>query len=185
MDKPFSDLDSYIIVVGRITVALTGIEIYLDFITAFCWQKLGGHPSEREIPMAFDKKVKFCRKCFNQKPELAELKDDAISLLTRASDLATRRNHTVHGMVDNFTPVPDGTIIMRKIEYEKDRHNVVTWPTSLKEINNLANAALVLQRGFALMTNDLCEQFGIEAKLVSKPLGEVVGASACQAQRVL
>lgn len=162
MDKPFDDLEGYFSAVGKVTVVLTAIEIYMDFMTAVLYERADGKSFEKEVPRAFNNKVVFCKKCFRNLPVLSELRESAIAIIERASALAGRRNSQIHGMVDNFTPVSPGVIIMRKIEYQKHHHNTVEWTTSIEEIEGMAKSGLILDRAFTLLVNELRKKFGID-----------------------
>ena len=46
-EKPFTKLSEYIFALGKVTIAATAIEIYLDFITAVVFERAGGNKGER------------------------------------------------------------------------------------------------------------------------------------------
>ncbi|MCX7347401.1 MAG: hypothetical protein NTU78_17005 [Alphaproteobacteria bacterium] len=151
MEKPFEITEEFIIAVGNMTLAWAQVEIPLDIITGILFTRCDGALQyEKQIPRAFDRKATFCKKCFNNLPPVQLFKPHAVPIIQNCLDMADTRHRLIHGIVDNFTPVPDGTIILRRILYEPDRHSIEEHRITLFEIAKTTQA--ILECGAVLNT---------------------------------
>jgi hypothetical protein len=162
--EPYSPTPEFYETVGHITVAWQTAEIPLDLIAGILFWRAGSNELSDELPVSFAVKVKFCKRCFNQLPNLADLQDAAKIVLTEAKRLSKERHRVTHGLVDNFTPVKPGVIVIRRIVYEKTKHLLEETTTSLEEMKKIAIEIDALGAAFRHLLEHLCKKFGIESE---------------------
>src|SRR5262245_30106645 len=123
MMRPFKITNEFYLEVGKLTVAWAQVEIPLDFITGVFFMFAGGTKRfAKRLPRPMDQKISFCRRCLAELPQLAPFREGLTQILDRVEELSDHRHRIIHGIVDNFTPVPTGVIIIRKLEYGNLEH---------------------------------------------------------------
>ena len=74
-------------------------------IIAVIYQSAGGRAMHPTLPVAFKRRTKFLRRCFNQIDALARYRDEMLSILDGISgDLVKLRNTVIHDSVHDFDP---------------------------------------------------------------------------------
>jgi len=126
---PFRLTDEFYLEVGKLTAGWAQVEIPLEFITGILFMFAGGTKRlAKRLPRALDQKIQFCRGCLAELPQLGPFREGLTMILDRVEELSEHRHRIVHGIVDNFTPVPLGMIIIRKLEYGKPRAPIYGTP---------------------------------------------------------
>jgi hypothetical protein len=162
MEKPYEIDEAFYALVGRMAVAWSMIEIPLDIVCGILFARTdGSRKYNNEIPRSFERKVTFASKCFNNIPELKEFQFQAKWVLEKATSLAIERHRLVHGIVDNFTPVPEGRVIFRKIIYEKDRQFIETRVTTFDEIKAATQEATETGMHMGTLASVLAQHYRI------------------------
>ena len=143
--RPFKLSDEFYLEVGKLTVAWAQVEIPLDFITGIFFMFAGGTKRlARRLRRPLDQKLTFCRRCLGEVPQLGPFREGLVVTLDRVEQLSDHRHRIIHGLVDTFTPVPPGVIIIRKIEYGNLEHEFSEHRTSLEEIRELTKDIVAL-----------------------------------------
>jgi hypothetical protein len=164
MPKPFVVTDEFYTAIGKLTVAWQVVESPLDVLTGILFWRAGGKqhaPKQDELPRSLDVKLKYCRKCFGNLTNLTDLKEGALLILNEAKELSLERHRMTHGLVDNFTPVEPGVILINRILYVKDKHFLETTQTSMSEIIQTFEEISALGSALSLLLDELRKKFGI------------------------
>jgi len=142
--QPFQLSDEYYTALGKMTVAWNSVEIPLEFITGVLFVHCDGTRFEKRLPRPLERKIDFCRKCVDSTPDLRAFRDGIFQILDRTEQLSDARHHMIHGLVDNFTPVPDGMIIIRKLVHGQTEQSLSERRTSLGDIARLTQDMIAL-----------------------------------------
>jgi hypothetical protein len=160
--RPFQITDEFYLEVGKLAVAWAQVEIPLEFITGVFFEFSGGtNRFAKRLPRALDHKIEFCRHCLGELPQLAPFREGMTIILDRIEELSDHRHRIVHGIVDNFTPVPAGVIIIRKLEYGNQEHRFTEHRTSFREIRELTQDIIALGAATNRAAKWLGDSFGI------------------------
>jgi len=142
---PFRLTDEFYLEVGKLTAGWAQVEIPLEFITGILFMFAGGTKRlAKRLPRALDQKIQFCRGCLAELPQLRPFREGLTMILDRVEELSEHRHRIVHGIVDNFTPVPLGMIIIRKLEYGNLEHRFTEHRTSLRYMRELRKDIVAL-----------------------------------------
>jgi len=145
MMRPFQITDEFYLEIGKLAVAWAQVEIPLEFITGVFFEFAGGTKRfAKRLPRALDQKIDFCRRCLAELPQLAPFGEGITLILDRIEELSDHRHRIIHGIADNFTPVPAGVTIIRKLEYGNQEHRFTEHRTSLREIRELTRDIVAL-----------------------------------------
>lgn len=161
-EKPFEVTDEFYIAIGRATIAWATVEIPLDAIVGILFMKAGSDKYAAEVPRSLSNKIEFCRKCFKNLSVVADARETALPLLTQITNLSKSRHDLIHGIVDNFTPVRDGEIIIYRLVYEKTSARTERRKTSLGEIAAVIDQSVLLASQSCALLEHLRKKFGIE-----------------------
>ncbi|HUQ36847.1 MAG TPA: hypothetical protein VM144_10780 [Aestuariivirga sp.] len=170
MCEPFVVTDEFYTAIGKLTVAWQVVESPLDVLTGILYWRAGGKqhaPKKDELPRSFDVKLKYCRKCFGTLENLSDLREGALIVLTKAKQLSLDRHRLTHGLVDNFTPVKPGVILINRIVYERDKHFLETTQTSMSEIIETFEKINALASAVSLLLGEVREKFGVAREVYS------------------
>lgn len=162
LEEPFIITDEFAAAIGHLTMAWATVEIPLDLISAILFTRCeGASKYQNEIPRAFERKATFIKKCLNNLDGAKALRG-FVPLVQNAMDLSDRRHRLIHGLVDNFTPMPPDTILVRRILYETHQHKIEEHLTTLKEIRQLNDAVVELGKALTVTTAFVTQNFGID-----------------------
>lgn len=154
---------------GRAALAWNTVEINVDGVTAILHHKGGGKHLKgyKKLPRAFSNKLDFISECRQQLPVLSDITGDIDLFVPRAGDLASTRNHFIHGMPDITTPVPAGVILYHKTEFYQAEVSISTIQTSITEIENFSNSALILGQAAHLLLRKVAQRHGYEIPVIN------------------
>jgi hypothetical protein len=125
--------------VGNLVVNWAIAESALNHIIAIIYQKAGGKHVTHKIPVAFKRRVKFLRLCFNRVDALKPYADEGRDILRKAAKLTFIRNAVIHGAVSNYEPATQQYTFTKLDVVDNDTiHQVNSVTTTLSDLNGAA-----------------------------------------------
>lgn len=149
-----NEFESWCAVVGFIESNWAVMEQQLTWITKLVFSQLGGNSIENEAPVtSFSRRSTFLRKAFNQIGDLAPYRDDALSILGRADDLAETRNDLTHAVITHLES-KRGRYELQRLKIDKQANHelveivfeVTRFPRLSRDLVALAADAIELSR---------------------------------------
>jgi hypothetical protein len=106
--------------VGELVIGWALAEQMLDHMVTLCFHGAGAK-TERELPVALTRKLRYLRKCFARVPSLPPFRERASNLLDETEKLSDIRHTVIHGAISDYDTTTE-TIIFVKLKAVKDRH---------------------------------------------------------------
>ncbi len=163
MPKPTVPLDAFPPLygaVGDIVVNWAIAESALNSLVAIIYQSAGGKHVDHQIPVAFKRRVKFLRRCFNNVDALKPYADEGRDILGNAANLAYIRNAVIHGTVSNYEPATQQYTFTKLDVVDKDTiHQVNTVTTTLSDLRGAALDSQSVARAAIAFRDRLMDAF--------------------------
>ncbi|NML93775.1 hypothetical protein [Novosphingobium olei] len=110
--------DNAITLLGNLTIAWGMLENYLDQVNEVIFLN-GGSPGFRTMPVQLERRLEFLRSGTRHNPWLRPSEAEVRELSAIIAELAVKRNHIIHGIVD-VTALHGETIVFTKNIYTGD-----------------------------------------------------------------
>ncbi len=121
--------------VGRIVVHWAMLEAAFSQWIAILYQGAGGKHLEDKIPIAYKRKRKFIRRCFNRFDALGPYREEAISIIEASVSISKVRDFVVHGALSTHDE-DAGAITFSKLDVPRngDIHRIATKTFHFEEL---------------------------------------------------
>jgi hypothetical protein len=133
---------------GGIIFSYGFVDSLVATVCRVLFEDLGGHPSQKQAFRPMGVRLRYMEKCFRNKPELAEMTEDALFLVARIRELDDLRNYLVHGCMTEY--FPDGEAFQfTKVDMNSDRSGYEQWSKTLThaQLAEMAQACTYVVRG--------------------------------------
>lgn len=97
------------------------LEQQLDIWTSIIFKNFDGNKIQQEIPKGLVRRSDFLKTAFRNIHKLSELTEEAINIVIGVNDIATSRDHLIHGVIENMKP-KEGKWTITKLDHHSDRH---------------------------------------------------------------
>lgn len=134
----------HFMLVGRIAMRWTGLEVNLDFWCLYIQDCAGGSVLQKNLPSSLRGKVQYFRKAYATLPPLIPFAAEATPLIDEIEALKTKRHDLIHGFVVDSNETETAKTYTRHIfEGTRIRRHIV--PYSNADLEELELAVVDLK----------------------------------------
>ncbi len=146
--------------VGELVVNWAITDSALNSIIAIIYQSAGGKHVDQKIPVAFKRRVRFLRLCFNSVDALEPYADEGRNILQKAANLTFIRNAVIHGAVSDYEPETEQYTFTKLDVVNNDTiHQANTVSTTLSDLRGAALNSQNVTRAAIAFSNRLLDAF--------------------------
>jgi hypothetical protein len=152
------DFQSLCTLIGFVVVNWALAEQSLDFMVEMIYSKCAGHTLEKQLPHAFQRKIKFLRKAFRTSVALQAYAEEGNKLLDRMVPLAKQRHDLVHGVAVSIETV-NGRFPIDKLDYDKQNQVMRRLEVDPHDFENLIDELIRLGHDLPIFGKSLADRF--------------------------